>query len=172
MYYVISYHIWPYQNGTQLYMIYNNGNDLPRVCLFQPKLSLMYCLVSMHMSTSLIYSTENHVLIMLYLSCDLMCPAHYMSWILHAQWGHLLLCLTKYIFVAQFSDLLWDIQCHCVLFIWRLSYIKHVTQAGISNSISHYSVGCNYLSLPEMSASGTKVIIYHSECHSREGAVI
>ena len=44
-------------------------------------------------------------------------PSHYMSWILHTQWGHLLLCLTKCIFVAQFSDLQWDIQCHCVLFI-------------------------------------------------------
>ena len=70
MLYVISYHIWPYQNGTQLCMIYDNGNYLPRVCLFQPKLSLMHCLINMCMSTSLIYSAENHVLIILYLWCD------------------------------------------------------------------------------------------------------
>ena len=35
---------------------------------------------------------------------------------------------------------------------------KHVSQAGISNCIPQFCVGCNYLSLPEIRASGTKVI--------------
>ena len=33
--------------------------------------------------------------------------------------------------------------------------------SGISNCIPQYSVGCNYLSLPEIPASGIKVLIYH-----------
>ena len=36
---------------------------------------------------------------------------------------------------------------------------KHVSQAGISNCIPQYSVGCNYLFLPEIPTPGTKVII-------------
>ena len=34
---------------------------------------------------------------------------------------------------------------------------KQVSQAWISNCIPHYYVGCNYLSMPEIPASGTKV---------------
>ena len=37
---------------------------------------------------------------------------------------------------------------------------KQVSQAGISNCIPQYSVGCNYLSLPKIPASGTKVLNY------------
>ena len=39
----------------------------------------------------------------------------------------------------------------------RLWYQKQVSQGGISNCISQYSVGCNHLSMPEIPASGTKV---------------
>ena len=35
-----------------------------------------------------------------------------------------------------------------------------VSQAGISNCIPQYSVGCNYLSLPEIPTSGAKVLLY------------
>ena len=37
---------------------------------------------------------------------------------------------------------------------------KQVSQAGISNYIPQFTVGCNYLSLPEIPASGNKVHIY------------
>ena len=43
--------------------------------------------------------------------------------------------------------------------IWGLWRQKLVFQAGISNCIPQYHVGCNYLSLPEIPASGTKVLI-------------
>ena len=43
--------------------------------------------------------------------------------------------------------------------IWRLRRQKQVSQAGISNYIPQFTVGCNYLSLPEIPASGTKVLI-------------
>ena len=44
--------------------------------------------------------------------------------------------------------------------IWRLWRQKHVSQAGISNYIPQCTVGCNYLSLSEIPASGAKVLIY------------
>ena len=44
---------------------------------------------------------------------------------------------------------------------WGLWCEKHVSQAGISNCISPYSVGCNYLSLSGMPASGAKVLQLH-----------
>ena len=44
--------------------------------------------------------------------------------------------------------------------LWVLCCPKQVSQTGISNCIPQYSVGCNYLSLPEIPASGTKVLIY------------
>ena len=37
---------------------------------------------------------------------------------------------------------------------------EQVSQAGISNYIPHKTAGCNYLSLPEIPASGNKVHIY------------
>ena len=40
---------------------------------------------------------------------------------------------------------------------------KQVSQAGISNYIPQFTVGCGYLSLPEIPASGAKVIIYAEE---------
>ena len=40
---------------------------------------------------------------------------------------------------------------------WGLWCQKQVSQAGISNCIPQYSVGCNYLSLPEIPLFGTKV---------------
>ena len=44
-------------------------------------------------------------------------------------------------------------------FIWWLWCQKQVSQAGISNCIPQHTVGCNYLSLPEIPASGDKVFI-------------
>ena len=40
--------------------------------------------------------------------------------------------------------------------LWRQ---KQVSRAGISNCIPHDTVGCNYLSLPEIPAPGPKVLI-------------
>ena len=39
---------------------------------------------------------------------------------------------------------------------WRFRCQKQVSQARISNCIPQYSVGCNYLSMPEIPASGAK----------------
>ena len=53
----------------------------------------------------------------------------------------------------------------CTLFrillyvIWWLWHQKQVSQAGISNHIPQNIVGCNYLCLPEVSTSSTKVLI-------------
>ena len=43
--------------------------------------------------------------------------------------------------------------------IWRLCCQKQVSQAGISNYIPQFTVGCNYISLTEIPASGNKVLI-------------
>ena len=44
-------------------------------------------------------------------------------------------------------------------YIWGLQCQKQVSQAGISNYIPQFTVGCNYVSLPEIPASATKVLI-------------
>ena len=44
--------------------------------------------------------------------------------------------------------------------ICGLCCLKQVSQAWISNYISQKTAGCNYLSLPEIPASGNKVLIY------------
>ena len=41
-----------------------------------------------------------------------------------------------------------------------MGYVEPCTQVWISNCIPQNTVGCNYLSLPEIPASGTKVLIY------------
>ena len=46
------------------------------------------------------------------------------------------------------------------LLISGLCCQKQVSQAGISNYIPQFTVGCNYLSLPEITVSGNKVLIY------------
>ena len=46
-----------------------------------------------------------------------------------------------------------------VQFMWGLWHQEQVSQAGISNCIPHYPVGCNCLSLPELPAPGAKVLI-------------
>ena len=46
-------------------------------------------------------------------------------------------------------------------YIWRLCCQKQVSQAGISNYIPHKTVGCNYLSLPVIPASGNKVLTWY-----------
>ena len=45
-----------------------------------------------------------------------------------------------------------------------LGYNIGVSQAWISNYIPQFTVGCNYLSLPEIPASGNKVLIYSVIC--------
>ena len=47
---------------------------------------------------------------------------------------------------------------------WRLWCQKQVSQAGISSYILQFTVGCNYLSLPEIPASGIKVLKYAQGC--------
>ena len=44
-------------------------------------------------------------------------------------------------------------------YIWGLWCQKQVSQAGISNCIPQFTVGCNYLPLPEIPVSGTNVLI-------------
>ena len=44
--------------------------------------------------------------------------------------------------------------------IWGFWHQKQVSQAGISNYISQFTVGCNYLYPPQIPASGAKVLIY------------
>ena len=44
--------------------------------------------------------------------------------------------------------------------IWGIWWQKQVSQAGISNRIPQNTVGCNYLSMPEVPAFDTKVLIY------------
>ena len=49
---------------------------------------------------------------------------------------------------------------HSIICIWGLWHQKQVvSQAGISNCIPHHSVGCNYLSPPEIPAWS------YSQCH-------
>ena len=50
--------------------------------------------------------------------------------------------------------------------IWGLWCQKQVSHAGISNCLSQYCMGCNYLSLPEIPASGTKVFICKCRCYN------
>ena len=47
---------------------------------------------------------------------------------------------------------------HKATYKWGLFWQKQVSQAGISNYIPHKTVGCNYLSLPEIPASGKKIL--------------
>ena len=42
--------------------------------------------------------------------------------------------------------------------IWRLICQKQVSQTGIRNYITWFTVGCNYLSLPKVPASGNKLL--------------
>ena len=48
--------------------------------------------------------------------------------------------------------------------IWGLWHQKQTSQAGISNCILHNTVECNYSSLPEISASCTKVLLCDLGC--------
>ena len=52
----------------------------------------------------------------------------------------------------------------CWFYIWGLCCQKQVSQARISNYIPQFTVGCNYLSLPEIPASDNKVVIYWHHC--------
>ena len=54
-------------------------------------------------------------------------------------------------FVEQLLETWYQI-CQPHMGLW---YQKPVFQTGVNNCIPHYSVGCNYLSLPEIPASGT-----------------
>ena len=58
------------------------------------------------------------------------------------------------------SETVYSVDIHGIhLFIWGLWRQKQISQKRISNSIPQYSVWGNYLSLPEIPASGTKVLI-------------
>ena len=48
----------------------------------------------------------------------------------------------------------------------RLWCQKQVSQAGISHCIPQYYVGCNYLFMPEIPASGTKVLLGEHKPHN------
>ena len=50
--------------------------------------------------------------------------------------------------------------CKSCYHIYGLCRQKQVSQTGLSNCIPQYSVGCNYLSLPEIPAFVIKVLIY------------
>ena len=50
--------------------------------------------------------------------------------------------------------------CKMRIFVWGLWRQKHVSQTWISNCIQQNTVGCNYLSMLEIPASGTKVFIF------------
>ena len=50
--------------------------------------------------------------------------------------------------------------------IWWLWRQKQVSQAGRDYGITHYSVGCNYLSLPEIPATGAKALMNDHTCPS------
>ena len=58
--------------------------------------------------------------------------------------------------MMTFSEVFWQN-------IWGLCRQKQVSQAWISNCISQNTVGCNYLSLPEIPASGIKVLIWYNQ---------
>ena len=58
-------------------------------------------------------------------------------------------------FLSHYTSHWW----HQTWDIWELCCQKQVSQAGISNYIPQFTVGCNYLSLPEIPASGNKVHI-------------
>ena len=53
----------------------------------------------------------------------------------------------------------------CVAAVWGLWRQKQVSQAWINNCIAQYYVGCNYLSRPEIPASGAKVRIFERLMH-------
>ena len=50
--------------------------------------------------------------------------------------------------------------------------LRQVSQAGISNYIPQFTVGCNYVSLPEIPVSGNKVhICYHSLWSHKQSSI-
>ena len=56
--------------------------------------------------------------------------------------------------------------------ICRLCCQKQVSQAGIGNYIPQFTVGCNYVSLPEIPVSGNKVhICYHSLWSHKQSSI-
>ena len=67
--------------------------------------------------------------------------------------------VTKFCLTQQFSKLPVISYCLILISICGLWCQRQVSQAGISNCIPQYSVGCNYLFLPEIPVSGAKVLI-------------
>ena len=71
---------------------------------------------------------------------------------------------TRY-FVLNFKGIIWNSTKYLLppytqfsyAHIWQLWRQKQVSRTGISNYIPQFTVGCNYLSLPEIPASGNKV---------------
>ena len=73
-------------------------------------------------------------------------------------WDTCFLCLRQGK-VSASHRILWDaITYPCLRYL--LLVLLFVPQAGKSNCIPQNTVGCNYLSLPEVPASGAKVLIY------------
>ena len=58
-----------------------------------------------------------------------------------------------YCIFLEIDCVVWNIL-YLYIYIWGLCCQKQVSQAGISNYIPQFTVGCNYLSLPEILASG------------------
>ena len=57
-----------------------------------------------------------------------------------------------------------------LMIIWGLWCQKQLSQAGMNNRIPRYSVGCNYVPLPEIPVSGTKVLIWYMGSNWSPGA--
>ena len=72
-------------------------------------------------------------------------------------------CVTRPQWVKSFVEYATDVYM-ITNYIWGLWCQKHISPAGMSNCIPQYSVGCNYLSLPEIPASGTEVHICRNQC--------
>ena len=91
-----------------------------------------------------------------------------MSWTKVGWVGGFVLCVPNrfppfVLFICFISSYLADVTTAWLTTLkWGLCYQKQVSQTGISNYIPQLTVGCNYLSLPEIPASGNKVLKY--EC--------
>ena len=67
----------------------------------------------------------------------------------------------NYNFLLTGQILFWFFyRCSPLHIIWGWLCQKQVSHAGISNYLPQFTVGCNYLSLPEIPASDIKVLIY------------
>ena len=83
------------------------------------------------------------------------------------KWQHILASLHENLCDVLYIDIYSDLQFSPVQHLWLMSVFviwglwcqKQVSRAKISNCIPQYSVGCAYLSMHEIPASGTKVLM-------------